>query len=185
MTQLIENKPRRHALIATLLHFHPSQGFGGRGFSSDITRDSRSAYRCAGSIAACIRSFDRSSKSRIFNRNIPLLETHLTHAQSMRAPFLIANSSQISNSQISNSHFALPYCAGSAQHDRDVVLGAVAVVAIPELNHLTTSASQGICAPCSQPQCSEQQMMLNIDILHHVVYTCAPDCNWQPWRRRT
>ena len=68
MTQLIENKPRRHALIATLSHFYPSRSFVGRSFSSDITRDARSAYRCADSIAACIRTFDRSSKSRICNR---------------------------------------------------------------------------------------------------------------------
>jgi hypothetical protein len=49
MTQLIENKPRRRALIATLLHF----SLGGRSFSSDITDDARSAYRCADSPAAC------------------------------------------------------------------------------------------------------------------------------------
>jgi hypothetical protein len=47
MTQLIENKPRRRALIATLLHFSPRRrGFVGRSFSSDITDDARSAYRC-------------------------------------------------------------------------------------------------------------------------------------------
>jgi len=148
MTQLIENKPRRRALIATLLHFddptrvvvlpnrsRPSprhtglpgrrQGepgrsvelggsvqreskdrprlshrcFVGRSFSSDMTDDARSAYRCAPLFAeglaafrraACIRSFDRSSKSRISNRNIPRLETHLTLGRSTPNPFLIA-----------------------------------------------------------------------------------------------
>jgi hypothetical protein len=91
MTQLIENKPPRRALIATLLHFSPPRRcFVGRSFSSDMTDDARSAYRCAGSIAACIRSFDRSSKSRISNRNIPRLETHLTLGRSTRNPFLIA-----------------------------------------------------------------------------------------------
>jgi hypothetical protein len=31
----------------------------------------------------------------------------------------------------------------------------------------------------------KQQMMFYIDIMHHVVYTCALDCYWQSWRRRT
>ena len=91
MSQLTENKPRRRALIATLSHFSARRRcFVGRSFSSDITDDARSAYRCAGSIAACIRSFDRSSKSRNSNRNIRRLETHLTLGQSTRNPFLIA-----------------------------------------------------------------------------------------------
>jgi hypothetical protein len=134
MTQLIENKPPRRALIATLLHFDdpttvvvlPNRGlpgrrrvepggpvqreskdrprlshrcFVGRSFSSDITDDARSAYRCAPLFAeglaafrraACIRSFDRSSKSRNSNRNIRRLETHLTLGRSTRNPFLIA-----------------------------------------------------------------------------------------------
>jgi Cof subfamily protein (haloacid dehalogenase superfamily) len=43
MTQLIENKPPRCALIATLSHFCPSRRFVGRSFSSDITDIARSA----------------------------------------------------------------------------------------------------------------------------------------------
>src|SRR4029077_19179483 len=122
MTQLIENKPPRRALIVTLFHSDapttvvvlPNRGlpgrrrvepggpvqreskdrprlshrcFVGRSFSSAITGDARSAYRCAPLFAeglaafrraACIRSFDRSSKSRNSNRNIRRLETHLT-----------------------------------------------------------------------------------------------------------
>src|ERR1700722_4951879 len=100
MAQRIQNKPSRRALIATLWHFSPRRRcFVGRSFSSDITDDARSAYRCAPLFAeglaafrraACIRSFDRSSKSRISNRNIPRLETHLTLGRSTRNPFLIA-----------------------------------------------------------------------------------------------
>src|SRR4029077_14595027 len=71
MTQLIENKPRRQPLIATLSHSCPSPVWGvrwappesrnrtrrlvGRSFSSDITRDARSAFLCADSPAACTR----------------------------------------------------------------------------------------------------------------------------------
>jgi len=100
MAQRIQNKPSRRALIATLLHFSPRRRcFVGRSFSSDITDDARSAYRCAPLFAeglaafrraACIRSFDRSSKSRNSNRNIRRLETHLTLGRSTRNPFLIA-----------------------------------------------------------------------------------------------
>jgi hypothetical protein len=69
MTQLIENKPRRRALIATLSHFSPRRRrFVGRNFSSDITDDAQSAYRCADSSAACISFFVRSSRSLFSNR---------------------------------------------------------------------------------------------------------------------
>src|SRR5271168_5158373 len=112
MAQLIENKPPRRAPIATLSHLCPSRRFGilssrhggaypkryrfvGRSFSSDITDDARSAFLCAGSIAACIRSFDRSSKCRISNRQNPELETHLSPAESMYAPLLIDRAYQL------------------------------------------------------------------------------------------
>ena len=88
MAQRIQNKPPRRALIATLLHFSPRRRcFVGRSFSSDMTDDARSAYRCAPLFAeglaafrraACIRSSDRSSKSRISNRNNRRLESCLT-----------------------------------------------------------------------------------------------------------
>src|ERR1700726_290938 len=88
MAQRIQNKPSRRALIATLWHFSPRRRcFVGRSFSSDMTDDARSAYRCAPLFAeglaafrraACIRSSDRSSKSRISNRNNRRLESCLT-----------------------------------------------------------------------------------------------------------
>jgi hypothetical protein len=102
MTQLIENKPPRRALIATLSQFCASRRrFVGRSSSSDITGVARTRYRCAGSLAACTRSTVQGFYGRIQppasglqhrkpNRNIRRLETHLTPAISIRAPRLIA-----------------------------------------------------------------------------------------------
>jgi hypothetical protein len=61
MTQLIENKPPRRALIATLSHFSPHQ--------------------------APASSLQHQEP----NRQIPELETHLIPAESMYAPLIIAN----------------------------------------------------------------------------------------------
>src|SRR5271156_6619220 len=58
MTQLIENKPPRRALIATLSHFSALRGrFVGRRFSSDITGVAPTRYRCADSPALRGRRF--------------------------------------------------------------------------------------------------------------------------------
>src|ERR1700732_584259 len=98
MTQLVENKPRRRALIATLSHFSPTRcRFVGRSFSSDITRVARSAYHCAASSAACTYSCDRPSESQISNRQNPESELYLTLAKSTPAPFLIANLSMVAS----------------------------------------------------------------------------------------
>src|SRR5580700_490000 len=108
MTQLVENKPPRRALIATLSHISTRRRrFVGRSFSSDITHDARSAYGCAASPAeglaalwraACVRPgievYSRLIQPLVSspqppepNRNIPRLETNLTPAVSMSAPF--------------------------------------------------------------------------------------------------
>src|SRR5271156_1889216 len=112
MTQLIENKPRRRALIATLSHFYPSRRLVGRSFSSDIMEVARSAFLCAGSSAACIRSKEEAAqvlgewsavdqfnvvRRRISNRQIPESEPHLTLAKSTPATFLIANLSMVAS----------------------------------------------------------------------------------------
>jgi hypothetical protein len=83
MTQLIENKPPRPALIAAHSHFCTSRRrFVGRSFSSDITRVAGTRYRCAALPAACTRFGVQGVSRRIQhqepNRNIPLLEAALT-----------------------------------------------------------------------------------------------------------
>jgi hypothetical protein len=120
MTQLIENKPPRRALIATLSHFCASRRrFVGRSFSSDITRVARTRYRCAGSLAACTRSTVQGFYGRIQppasglphrepNRNIRRLETHLTPAKSIRGPRLIATKSHLANSRFRRGYRSSP-----------------------------------------------------------------------------
>ena len=129
MTQVIENKPPRRALIATLSHFCASRRrFVGRSFSSDITGVAPTRYRCAAlpaeSLAAvwraaCTRSrvqgFSRriqppasSLQHREPNRNIRRLETHLTPAISIRAPRLIATKSHLANSRFRRGYRSSP-----------------------------------------------------------------------------
>jgi hypothetical protein len=71
MTQLIENKPRRRALIATLSHFSRSR----RALQPLVSRLQRQES----------------------NRNNPRLEAYLTPAKSMRAAALIATKPHIAD----------------------------------------------------------------------------------------
>jgi len=122
MTQLIENKPPRRALIATLLRFCPSACV--TPFLID------SGYRLEADLSPCRINANAISNRRwiavspscslagpishfgISNRNIPRLETDLTRAESARDPLLIATNTYFANPRFSRACCARQHLAG-------------------------------------------------------------------------
>jgi hypothetical protein len=141
MTQLIENKPRRHALIATLLHFYPSRRFVGRSFrafcvpipsgSSDITDDARSAYRCADSPAeglaavgraACICSCDQLPERLISNRLSCQLEFAVTACKQTTAR--VSNRRNSANYSFVQNSYLLPLAIQISNRESGIRMAA-------------------------------------------------------------
>jgi hypothetical protein len=100
MTQLIENKPRRHAMIATLLHFCTSR-HASRTLAL-MKRSEEGRFRAVNCECACGSvegaaqvpgegSLGDRRAARISNRQIPESTVDLTPAVPTRALVLIAN----------------------------------------------------------------------------------------------
>jgi uncharacterized membrane protein len=107
MTQLIENKPPRRALIATLSHFYPPRRrFVGQSLGSDINGVARRGYHCARGT----QPPDSCLQPQEPNRQIPRLETNLTRAESIRTAFPIAKNHALRDWLAATANFLVDWC---------------------------------------------------------------------------